>query len=47
MPGSGPRRRPWQFGKPEEAAAVVGFLASPLSSFITGAQYVVGGGVAA
>ena len=36
-----------RFGKPEEVAAVVGFLASPEASFVTGAQYAVGGGVEA
>jgi NAD(P)-dependent dehydrogenase (short-subunit alcohol dehydrogenase family) len=36
-----------RFGKPEEVAAVVGFLASPQSSFVTGAQYAVGGGIEA
>jgi NAD(P)-dependent dehydrogenase (short-subunit alcohol dehydrogenase family) len=36
-----------RFGKPEEVAAVVVFLASPQSSFVTGAQYAVGGGIEA
>ncbi|OFX23232.1 MAG: hypothetical protein A2V77_24105 [Anaeromyxobacter sp. RBG_16_69_14] len=36
-----------RFGKPEEVASVVGFLASPRSSFVTGAQYAVGGGIEA
>jgi NAD(P)-dependent dehydrogenase (short-subunit alcohol dehydrogenase family) len=36
-----------RFGKPEEVAAVVGFLVSPQSSFVTGAQYAVGGGIEA
>jgi NAD(P)-dependent dehydrogenase (short-subunit alcohol dehydrogenase family) len=36
-----------RFGKPEEVASVVGFLASPQSSFVTGAQYAVGGGIEA
>lgn len=36
-----------RFGTPEEVAAVVGFLASPASSFVTGAQYAVGGGTEA
>ena len=36
-----------RFGKPEEVAAVVGFLASPDASFVTGAQYPVGGGIEA
>ena len=39
-----PARR---LGKPEEVAAVIGFLASPQSSFVTGAQYAVGGGIEA
>ena len=42
--GQVPLRR---FGKPEEVAAVIGFLASPQSSFVTGAQYAVGGGIEA
>jgi NAD(P)-dependent dehydrogenase (short-subunit alcohol dehydrogenase family) len=36
-----------RFGTPEEVAAVIGFLASPGSSFVTGAQYPVGGGIEA
>jgi len=36
-----------RFGKPEEVAAVVGFLASSEASFVTGAQYPVGGGIEA
>jgi NAD(P)-dependent dehydrogenase (short-subunit alcohol dehydrogenase family) len=34
-----------RFGQPEEVAAVISFLASPQSSFVTGAQYAVGGGI--
>jgi NAD(P)-dependent dehydrogenase (short-subunit alcohol dehydrogenase family) len=41
------RIQPRRFGKLEEVAAIVSFLASPQSSFITGAQYVVGGSIAA
>lgn len=36
-----------RFGKPEEIAAVVSFLASDDAAFITGAQYKVDGGLAA
>lgn len=39
-----PQRR---LGKPEEVAAVIGFLASSDASFVTGAQYTVGGGIEA
>ena len=33
-----------RMGQPEEVAALVCFLASPLSSFITGALYLIDGG---
>ncbi|HEY0708156.1 MAG TPA: SDR family oxidoreductase [Polyangia bacterium] len=36
-----------RFGKPSEAAAVIAFLASSAASFVTGAQYHVGGGIEA
>ncbi len=36
-----------RFGKPEEVAQVVTFLASPASSYVTGAQYTVAGGLEA
>jgi len=36
-----------RFGKPEEVAEVVAFLASPVSSYVSGAQYTVGGGMEA
>ena len=36
-----------RFGKPEEVAQVVAFLASSASSYVTGAQYTVGGGMEA
>lgn len=36
-----------RFGRPDEAAAVISFLASPAASFVTGAQYHVGGGLEA
>jgi len=36
-----------RFGKPEEVAEVVAFLASPVASYVSGAQYTVGGGMEA
>ncbi len=36
-----------RFGKPEEVAPVIAFLASSAASFVTGAQYAVGGGIEA
>ncbi len=36
-----------RFGKATEVASVVAFLASPSASFVTGAQYTVGGGIEA
>jgi NAD(P)-dependent dehydrogenase (short-subunit alcohol dehydrogenase family) len=36
-----------RFGKPSEVAPVIAFLASNASSFVTGAQYHVGGGLEA
>jgi NAD(P)-dependent dehydrogenase (short-subunit alcohol dehydrogenase family) len=36
-----------RFGKPEEVARVVAFLISPVASYVTGAQYTVGGGMEA
>jgi NAD(P)-dependent dehydrogenase (short-subunit alcohol dehydrogenase family) len=39
-----PMRR---FGAPEEVAQVVAFLASKAASYVTGAQYSVGGGIEA
>ena len=42
--GMVPLRR---FGKPDEVAQVIAFLASPASSYVTGAQYTVAGGLEA
>lgn len=36
-----------RFGKSEEVAQVIAFLSSPAASFVTGAQYSVGGGIEA
>jgi NAD(P)-dependent dehydrogenase (short-subunit alcohol dehydrogenase family) len=36
-----------RFGQPEEVAQVIAFLASPSASYVTGAQYSVGGGIEA
>jgi NAD(P)-dependent dehydrogenase (short-subunit alcohol dehydrogenase family) len=36
-----------RFGKPEEVARVIGFLASPAASYVTGSQFSVGGGIEA
>jgi NAD(P)-dependent dehydrogenase (short-subunit alcohol dehydrogenase family) len=36
-----------RFGEPEEVAQVIAFLASSASSYVTGAQYTVGGGIEA
>jgi NAD(P)-dependent dehydrogenase (short-subunit alcohol dehydrogenase family) len=33
-----------RFGKPEEIAPIIAFLASPAASYVTGAQYHAGGG---
>lgn len=39
-----PQRR---FGKPDDVAPVIAFLASSAASYVTGAQYTVGGGMEA
>jgi NAD(P)-dependent dehydrogenase (short-subunit alcohol dehydrogenase family) len=36
-----------RFGKPEEVAQVIAFVASRAASYVTGAQYTVGGGIEA
>jgi NAD(P)-dependent dehydrogenase (short-subunit alcohol dehydrogenase family) len=36
-----------RFGKPKEVAQVIAFLASPAASYVSGAQYTVGGGMEA
>jgi NAD(P)-dependent dehydrogenase (short-subunit alcohol dehydrogenase family) len=36
-----------RFGKPEEVAEVISFVASSAASYVTGAQYTVGGGIEA
>jgi NAD(P)-dependent dehydrogenase (short-subunit alcohol dehydrogenase family) len=36
-----------RFGKPEEVASVIAFLAARTTTFVTGAQYHVGGGIEA
>jgi NAD(P)-dependent dehydrogenase (short-subunit alcohol dehydrogenase family) len=36
-----------RFGKPEEVAQVIAFLASPAASYVNGAEYTVGGGIEA
>jgi NAD(P)-dependent dehydrogenase (short-subunit alcohol dehydrogenase family) len=36
-----------RFGKPEEVAQVIAFLASSAASYVNGAQYTVGGGIEA
>ncbi len=36
-----------RYGKPEEVAAVVGFIASPAAAFVNGATIAVDGGVIA